>query len=156
MTALPALPDLAALSAQAAQSATAALQSDTPDMFDNLWVKLANITGHPTPAPTATAPITSTAPSSPSSTAAAPTSTPKAQGGGVLGSLESWALGLVTPTGDQGGGLSLEDLVFIVLGVLLIAAAVFSFVFTFDQAKGVGKEFIKGAVEGGKAAALAA
>ena len=146
MTALPALPDLAALSAQAAQSATAALQSDTPDMFDNLWVKLANITGHPTPAPTAAAPITSTA-SSPSSTAAAQAPAPKAQGGGALSQLEAWALGLVTPKTDQGGGLSLEDLVFIVLGVLLIAAAIFSFRPAQDFAKEFSRSAVKAATE---------
>jgi hypothetical protein len=162
MTTLASLPDLNTVYSSAVESASTALASNQPDMFDNLWVKLANITGNPTPAPTTTAaPAIAAAPSSPTTNpAAAPASSPSSRGVlGNLAQLEQWAADLVTRQPDQGGGLSLEDLVFIVLGVLLIAAAVFSFVFTFNQTQQVVKSGVKaarGAVDAKVAAALAA
>jgi hypothetical protein len=79
-----------------------------------------------------------------------------------LGSLASWASGLVNrkDNPDEGfSGISLEDLVFIAVGLILLAAAVGSFVFTFNQTKSVGKTIIKtarGAADAKLAATLAA
>lgn len=66
--------------------------------------------------------------------------------------LEEWAAGIVSRT-STGTGLSLEDIVFILLGLLLVAAAVFSFKETRTAISNVTDTVTKGA---GKAAELAA
>jgi hypothetical protein len=151
MTMLGTLPALAVITPQG--STTNAIQgADAPDMFDNLWIKLADLTGNPTTAP-ASSPIATATTAAPTTTAA-PSSTTAApsSGGGLLSNLaklEQWAADLVTrqpdPQSSGGAGLSLEDLVFITLGVLLIAAAAFSFVFTLKETQNVVKGATKAA-----------
>jgi hypothetical protein len=74
-----------------------------------------------------------------------------------LATLENWAAGLVTRTQTAGGGLSLEDLVLIVLGLILLGGAVATFAFkgseTVVQAASSGVNRVSKTA--GKATALA-
>jgi LPXTG-motif cell wall-anchored protein len=70
-------------------------------------------------------------PSSPA-TASSPAAAgkPASSGAGALTALvtlEKWAAGLVSRSSEPNTGLSLEDIVFIVLGLLMLAGALFTF-----------------------------
>jgi len=67
-----------------------------------------------------------------SSTTQAATSSPGlissvTQSIGALAKLEQWASNLVTRTTTPNTGITLEDIVFVIVGLILIGAAVFSF-----------------------------
>ena len=121
------------------------------------------------PAPSSPAPITASQTASAAAQAAAPTSSASSSqtSPGVweqaknLLSWGSWAGAVVNrqDNPDEGfTGVSLEDLVFIAVGLILLAAAVGSFVFTFNETKSVSKTIVKtarGAADAKLAAALA-
>jgi hypothetical protein len=118
------------------------------------------------PAPSSPAPVTA----SQTASAAAKEASSSSSGGsptspGVmssLGSLSSWAAALVSRkdnTESGFAGVSLEDIIFIAVGLILLAAAVGSFVFTFNETKSISKTIVKtarGAADAKLAAALAA
>jgi hypothetical protein len=118
------------------------------------------------PAPSSPAPITASQTASAAAQAPAPTSS-AAKSPGLLDQAKnllswgSWAGAVVNrqDNPDEGfSGVSLEDLVFIAVGLILLAAAVGSFVFTFNETKSVSKTIVKtarGAADAKLAAALA-
>jgi hypothetical protein len=118
------------------------------------------------PAPSSPAPITASQTASAAAQASAPTSS-AAKSTGILDQAKnllswgSWAGAVVNrqDNPDEGfTGVSLEDLVFIAVGLILLAAAVGSFVFTFNETKSVSKTIVKtarGAADAKLAAALA-
>jgi hypothetical protein len=118
------------------------------------------------PAPSSPAPITASQTASAAAQAATPTSS-AAKSPGLLDQAKnllswgSWAGAVVNrqDNPDEGfTGVSLEDLVFIAVGLILLAAAVGSFVFTFNETKSVSKTIVKtarGAADAKLAAALA-
>lgn len=118
------------------------------------------------PAPSSPAPITASQTASAAAQAAAPTSS-AAKSPGLLDQAKnllswgSWAGAVVNrqDNPDEGfTGVSLEDLVFIAVGLILLAAAVGSFVFTFNETKSISKTIVKtarGAADAKLAAALA-
>jgi hypothetical protein len=124
--------------------------SGSMDSVGNIWSEAGQYLGNvatifdntqtPSPVPAPTVPSTSTtAKTSGSSTSTSPGS------GSALATLAKWAAGIVT--GSK--GLDLEDMVFIVLGLMLVGAAVFSF----KETQTVVQNVTKGA---SKAAELAA
>lgn len=150
---LPALPSI-----EASMQAATAPQDSGLGVFDQLWIKLAKLAN-----PSQATAIDNAAASSASSPAAssqaqqaaqqaanqaqAQADQAKAQGGGVMGGLEAlgafftWAADVVNrDQAPAGGGVSLEDLILIVLGLVLLAAAVVGLVFTSAPAKAVRKE----------------
>lgn len=115
------------------------------DSLGNIWNKAGQYIGNvKSQSTTAQSPPVSPGPSSPPPTASTD----------YLKTLEKWAAGLVS---DQttGGGLSLEDLILIVLGLMLIGAAVFTFRDTQNVVKTITKT-ARGAADTKLAAALAA
>jgi hypothetical protein len=118
-------------------------------------------TGKPIPDPYPPPVVTPTVDAAPSSAAGSPGAISTITKAGVsaisnLSKFSQWAGDIVSRDDQTGDGVSLEDLIFIVLGVLLIAAAVFSFVFTGDQVKGIAKDVVKSAAAPEAAAATAA
>lgn len=120
------------------------------------------------PAPSSTAPITRSQTASAAAQAPAATSSPSSsqtkpdilqQAKNML-SWGSWAGAIVNrkDNPDEGfTGVSLEDLIFIAVGLILLAAAVGSFVFTFNETKSISKTIVKtarGAADAKLAAAL--
>jgi hypothetical protein len=66
-----------------------------------------------------------------------------------LRTLEEWAANLVSHQDDESAGhvgITLEDIVFVILGLLLIAAALFSFKTTQTFAKEFSKSAMKAAM----------
>lgn len=118
------------------------------------------------PAPSSPAPITASQTASAAAQESTPTSS-AAKSPGILDQAKnllswgSWAGAVVNrqDNPDEGfTGVSLEDLVFIAVGLILLAAAVGSFVFTFNETKSVSKTIVKtarGAADAKLAAALA-
>lgn len=118
------------------------------------------------PAPSSPAPITASQTASAAAQASAPTSS-AAKSTGILDQAKnllswgSWAGAVVNRQDNPNEGftgVSLEDLVFIAVGLILLAAAVGSFVFTFNETKSVSKTIVKtarGAADAKLAAALA-
>ena len=99
------------------------LPSLPPLTGDTSWIdNPTGMEGLPTPIAPARPSTSSATPAS--SSAAAATSTPTA---GYLSQLEQWAAGLVNKATVPSTGLSLEDIIFILVGLILVAAAVFSF-----------------------------
>ena len=120
------------------------------------------------PAPSSTAPITASQTVSAAAQAPAATSSPSSSqtSPGILQQAKnmlswgSWAGAIVNrqDNPDEGfTGVSLEDLIFIAVGLILLAAAVGSFVFTFNETKSISKTIVKtarGAADAKLAAAL--
>ena len=179
--ALAALPTLDSLMQAAAQQYTDTLgnifNSDgwhigvVPGSVADVGTSGKRTTPSLSPAPSSPAPITAsqTASAAAQASTAAPSSTSSpATSPGLLDSakkLFSWATwaGDVVSRQDnpESGftGISLEDLIFIAVGLILLAAAVGSFVFTFNETKSVSKTIVKtarGAADAKLAAALAA
>jgi hypothetical protein len=116
------------------------------DSQGNMWNSggqyIGQLTG--TPAPTTPAPGPAATVSSPSSPAAAASSSGSGTSSGAIGTLAKWAAGLVTGT-SSGSGFTLEDFVLIVLGLLLIAAAIFGFKGTQEAIQNVSRGATKAA-----------
>lgn len=71
----------------------------------------------------------------------------------------AWAADLVNRDKPPHGGVSLEDIVLILLGLILLASAVVGLIFTFDATKQTAKTITKtarGVVDAKAAEALAA
>lgn len=60
-----------------------------------------------------------------------------------LSTLESWAASLVERSTEPAKGVSLEDIVLMVLGVLLIAAALMAMVFSFKETQSLVRSTVK-------------
>jgi hypothetical protein len=120
------------------------LDQDTGNVYNSTGSLLGNMNKTPS----------SQIPSSPAAAGTAGAGVKYPTGSPTLDSLEEWASGLVQRT-PLGHWITLEDLVFIVLGLLLLAAAFFSFRQTQTVIKSSVKN-VRGAIDTKAAAALAA
>jgi hypothetical protein len=176
--ALAALPSLNSLLEAAAQQYTDSMGNifnsegwhvgSVPGSQADVGTNGFRVTPSLSPAPSSPAPLTASqttsgaakAASSSSSSPSSPSSPSLLDSAKKMFSWATWAGDIVSRQDNPDAGftgISLEDLIFIVVGLILLAAAVGSFVFTFKETKSVGQTIIKtarGAADAKLAAAL--
>lgn len=141
LAALPSLPSLSSFTQGAAQTTTDTLGN----IFDAAGQHIGVVPGSIADVGTVGNPNAKT---SQSSSGVPKTNASPTRASDYLKALEEWAANLVSRSDEPDtSGVTLEDIVFILLGVLLIAAALFSFRTTQTFVKEFSKSAAKAAME---------